>query len=142
MNTRENMSLLSREVAARLGLTLDELLNMQLDLAKEYRARLVETQWIAAAADAELLGTLPLFWTWWRQRWTNRDRVVLDDLPEAAVRELRQGGYDLAIVYWTYHGPLSWTGLFPNDALWAEFDRAKRDQHRAYQHLKKLFITP
>lgn len=141
MNTNVEMERLRQAVAARLQLTEDALLDAQLDLAAEYRSRLVNAMWLENQQEADLLGTLPGFWSWWRMRWANRDRVVLDKLPALAVVEMRQNGRDVVEIYKAYHGPAAWGDLWPNDVLMDELETAKRDQTRAYMTLKQLFNT-
>jgi hypothetical protein len=136
MNTREEMRRLTVAVAVLLRLPTDTVLNAQLDLATEYRAHLVATEWLASDQDAELLATLPAFWSWWRQRWANRDQVVLANVPADVPLKWQEEE-----LYRAYHGPAIWGQLYPNDVVMEEFNTAKRDQRQAYQTLKQLFKT-
>ncbi len=140
MNTRLEMERLSLAVAALLDLPLSQVLNAQLDLAREYCEHLVASEWLTTE-DAELLRTLPIFWTWWRQLWANRDNLILHNVPGELALKWHREGLDVRELYRAYHGPAVWGDLLPNDVLWAEFDAAKREQQQTYQHLKRLFTT-
>jgi hypothetical protein len=141
MNTREEMQRLNLAVAMLLGLPIDTVLNAQLDLATEYRQHLVDTMWLASPEEAELLGTLPTFWSWWRQAWANRDRVVLDKVPALVALEWANEGRDIAELYKAYHGPAAWGPIVPNDVVMDAFTAAQREQRAAYHLLKSLFNT-
>ena len=135
------MQRLNVAVAMLLRLPPDTILNAQLDLATEYRQHLVDTEWLATDQESELLATLPGFWSWWRQRWANRDRVVLANVPADVPLKWQEEELDITELYRAYHGPAVWGELFPNDVVMEELNAAKRDQWQAYRNLKRLFQT-
>jgi hypothetical protein len=141
MNTKAAIERLTLAVCERLGLTLVEVVDVQVDLAHDYLKTLVEAGFLGDAADAELLALLPEFWGWWRQRWANQDRYILERVTPLDLLEWRTRGCDLHQVYADYCQPLGGLQEYPNAVIMAAFDKAKQQQNRAYAHLKNLFQT-
>ena len=141
MNTKAVIERLTLAVCERLGLTLVDVVDVQVDLAKDYLDTLIGAGFLDGPEDAQLLATLPEFWGWWRQRWANQDRYILWHITALDLLDWQTRGCDLLQVYRDYCQPLTGTHEYPNAVIMAPFDKAKREQNRAYAHLKNLFQT-
>lgn len=139
MNTKQEIESLTLAICERLGLTLLEVMDVQVDLAKDYLGALIERGHLQGPDDAELLSTVPEFWAWWRQRWANLDRGLLAGVSRLDLVEWQARGVDTQEVYRDYCRHLAAPDRYPNDVLMAAFAVAKRQQDDAFTALKNLF---
>ncbi len=141
MNTKAEIDRLTDEVCERLDLTLLEVMEVQVDLANDYLKRMAEAGFLADKEDAALMVMVPEFWAWWRQRWANRDRNLLDGLSKLAILEWHRSGKSSRDLYYQLCQHLAHPGgqSYPNDVIMAAFQAEKRKQNTLSSTLKSLF---
>lgn len=139
MNTKAEIDKLTDQVCELLDLTLEQVVETQVDLALDYLKGLVARGWLENKDDAELLSQLPEFWGWWRQRWANHDRQLLDAISRLTALEWRQSGLNLLPLYHHSCRRLNDPDTVPNDVLMAAFRAEKRQQQILFNSLKPLF---
>ncbi|MFD2787968.1 hypothetical protein [Hymenobacter rubripertinctus] len=139
MNTKTEIDKLTSQVCELLDLTLSEVVEAQVDLALDYFQGLVERGWLESKDDAQLMGQLPEFWGWWRQRWANHDRQLLAEVSRLTVLEWKRSGLSLMPLYRHSCRRLNDPYTFPNDVIMAAFRAEKRKQNTLFNSLKNLF---
>ncbi len=141
MNTKQQIETLTQAICERLDLTLMQVMDVQTDLAQEHLVALATAGHLDGLDDARLMATLPEFWAWWRQRWANQDRTILERVSKLDLLEWHTRGVDTQDVYRDYCQHLTALEHYPNDVLMQAFTAAKRQQDDAFNALKNLFQT-
>lgn len=141
MNTKQQIKKLTLGICERLDLTLMQVMDVQTDLASEYLGTLIKSGHLSSVEDARLMAMVPEFWAWWRQRWANQDRALLERISKLDLLEWHTRGVDTQEVYRDYCQHLAGPHCYPNDVLLEAFQAAKREQNNAFNDLKNLFQT-
>ena len=141
MNTKVEIQRLTLAICEGLDLSLEDVMDVQVDLAQEYLETLVKSGHLATPEDARLLTLVPEFWGWCRQRWANQDRWILDRVSKLDLLEWRTRGVDIKQVYYDYCQVLAHDYAYPNPVVMAAFKAEKQQQNHVYNTLKNLFQT-
>lgn len=140
MNTKAEIDRLTHDICELMGLTLGQVVEVQVDLASDYLKLLVERGWLAGPEDAQLMVTIPEFWGWWRQRWANQDRQLLDSVGRLKHLGWAEG-VDMLQLYRDSCYELVCPKMYPNDVITAAFLAEKQKQNNAFTSLKNLFTS-
>lgn len=104
MNTKKECEALKQEISEHLGLSMEDLFWLQIDLGLEFlNNRLL----YPANKTPDLVeGVLRSedFWIWWRQIWANTDREFLANYTKLMLLEFNRSETGLKI-YRAWHSP-------------------------------------